>query len=180
MPIRPALLAAAAAAALGAASSAQAITFDFTFGTEGSGTLSFDGDPAAGDYDVFGLPNLDILFTFGPTIFTEDDITTTTPVDLRITGAGDDREAVFFSTMRGDGCTNGALDFRNADGDCLSTGPDEAVGLYVLNVDDGGLVNEYGGTIATAPPAAVIPLPAGGVLLLGALGALGAARRLRG
>ncbi len=28
--------------------------------------------------------------------------------------------------------------------------------------------------------AAVIPLPAGGVLLLGALGALGAVRRLRG
>ncbi len=183
--------AALAVVLLSLAMPAPAVTFNFLFDNNGlsgsggnplppfigTGTLSFNGDPDAGDYDITTLVNLDISFAVGDATFSEDDIDTTTEAYLRIAGTGDARTALFYTPLSvGNGCGFGAVDFAGSSL-CLSTGPSDNIGKFV-RIDDGALTysGEYLGTVVAAPTSDV-PLPAGLPLLLAGLGGLVALRR---
>ncbi len=181
--------AAIAAVVFALALPAQAITFNFDFdntgvngpaGTPtppivGTGTLSVNGDLAAGDYDVTTLAGLDISFTFDAVSFTENDIDTTSEAYLRIAGTGDDRTALFYTPLAlGNGCAGGAVDFLSGS-DCLSTGPSGFTGKFFL-ASEITLSGNYLGTVVPEPVSSV-PLPAGLPLLLSGIAGFLALRR---
>ena len=132
----------AIAALIGTATSAQAITFDFTFdGTNngsvtapivGTGTFSFDDPGGTGTFDFFSLTNRSLFLDFGGgNTFDDTDITTTSGTLVEITGTPGSRSLVF--TGDGNGAFGGSLDLidnTNTTETGLNFGPTGAEGLY--------------------------------------------------
>ena len=165
-PLRAGMAALGAIAALiGTATSAQAITFDFTFDNTnegargpvtppivGTGTFSFDDPGGTGTFDFFSLTNRSLSFSFGSgNTFDDSDITTTSGTLVEITGTPGSRSLVF--TGGGNG-SFGSLDLQdnaNTTETELSFGPTSLEGLYRTNNDLGNLGN-YEAVEASSTP----------------------------
>lgn len=112
------------------------------FGFAGIGTLQYTGASALpdGTYALNSFVSPDLSVTTGPSIninlafgfdFTQDDlVTTSSDVDVEISGS-----YFLFTNVNtyGDGIAGGSADFINGGGDVLSTQPGEPGGNFVTN-----------------------------------------------
>jgi hypothetical protein len=69
--------------------------------------------------------------------------------------------------------------FTTASGLSVNFFYDASITQYVASFAPGSDSDYYGGSQSTAPAVSLVPLPAAGLLLMGGLGALGAAKRRR-
>lgn len=91
----------------------------------GAGTFTFANDPGIGTFALTSLGAFAMSFTFGSTMYTQDDIDTPlNEILVVLSTLGANRRLQFSNTKPfGSGLNNGALDFFNPDGEELSFEP---------------------------------------------------------